>query len=165
MEQDWMRKQETDVKKWIEIVLARPIPEESLHEILKDGIILCELINKITDPEDASAHKFPSHSKASFVQMENISFFIESARKLGVPDSENFSTVDLFEGKNMKQVLCCLCSLSRNLVKNGRTDIPVVGPRLVEGVQIHFTQDQIDEAKRAVSLQYGFIKEQHNSRQ
>ena len=37
-------------------------------------------------------------------QMENINAFTEAARRYGVPDSENFQTVALFEGQNMKQV-------------------------------------------------------------
>lgn len=36
--------------------------------------------------------------------MENINAFTEAARRYGVPDSENFQTVALFEGQNMKQV-------------------------------------------------------------
>lgn len=152
-----LEKQEMEVRSWIEAILDMKLQEGTIHEVLKDGVILCQIINKIS-PTDGC--RFPSLSKASFVQMENISYFIDSARQLGVPDSENFSTVDLFEGKNIKQVMVCLSSLSRNLVKGGRTDLPVIGPRLVDTISIHFSKEQLDDAKRAVSLQYGYIGEQ-----
>lgn len=147
------QKGESEVKNWIEQVLEVKLGNEGLFEMLKDGVILCNLINKI----DGTPSKFPNKLKASFVQMENICYFIESARRLGVPDPENFQTIDLFEGKNMVQVVHCLYSLSRHLNKNGREDLPVIGPKLVDEVKFTFNQTQLDEAKRTISLQYGHI--------
>ena len=145
-------KEENEVKQWILTVLQEKNESADLYSLLKDGTVLCRLINKITGIKSI----YPRISKANFVQMENINYFIENARKLNVPDSENFSTPDLFENKNMKQVVICLYSLSRNLHKNGRTDLPVIGPTLVERPSIfNFTEEQINEAKRAVSFEYG----------
>ena len=48
-----------------------------------------------------------------FPQRENIKSFIDAARDLGVPDSDNFETGDLFEASNMKQVIVCIASLGR----------------------------------------------------
>lgn len=150
-----MDKQEAEIKGWLAEVLAADLGSGSLHDALKDGVVLCNLINKIRCTRDS---KFPSKMKASFVQMENICYFIENARSLGVPDSENFQTIDLFEGKNMKQVMHCLYSLSRNLHKSGRTEFPVIGPKLVEPVKITFTESQLEDAKRTISLQYGYCR-------
>lgn len=147
--------EEAGVKKWIEQVLSITLGDGTLLELLKDGVILCHLINKIT----GQPSKFPSQSKMSFIQMENICFFIENARKLGVPDSENFQTIDLFEGSGMKQVVCCICSLSRHLHRNGHNELPVLGPKLIEPTVITFTQEQLDEAKRTVRRANGYIPE------
>ncbi|KAI4291921.1 transgelin [Pancytospora philotis] len=146
---------EGEVKGWIEEVLCLKMNDDALYEQLRDGVILCVLINKIT----GQPSKFPNVSKMSFVQMENICFFIESARKLGVPDSDNFQTIDLFEGSGMKQVICCLYSLSRHLHKSGRTDLPVIGPKLIEPVKVSFTRAQLDDAKRVMRLEYGYAPE------
>ncbi|KAI5171449.1 transgelin [Pancytospora epiphaga] len=148
-------KTEREVKGWIGEILGQDLGSGDLHDMLKDGVVLCNLINKIT----GKPSKFPNNSKASFIQMENICYFINQAKQMGVPDSENFLTVDLFEGKNMCQVVCCIYSLSRNLHKNGRTDLPLIGPRLTEEVKITFNKAQLDEAKRTVSLQYGYAPE------
>lgn len=150
-------KEEQQIKEWIEEILSEKIAEGPFAESLKDGVILCRLINAIISKDPEAETKCPSRSGLSFFQMENIAYFIEKARMLGVPDSENFQTVDLFEGKDIKQVYTCLYSLSRNLYKRGRTDIRVIGPKLVEKITINFTKEQLDEAKRTVSLQYGFM--------
>ena len=53
--------------------------------------------------------------KMPFIQMENIGKFINAAKNLGVEDQYNFMTVDLFEEKNLKQVLLCLATLKRKV--------------------------------------------------
>lgn len=151
--------EETEVREWIAEILKEKLPGGSLSELLKDGVVLCNMVNVILSGDAFANTKCPSRSSLSFFQMENIAYFIEKAKMLGVPDSENFQTIDLFEGKNIKQVCTCIYSLSRNLYKNGRTDIRVIGPKLVERVPITFTKEQLDEAKRTVSRQYGSIRE------
>ena len=155
-----MNKEETEVKNWISEVLKEEVEDIPLHSLLKDGVLLCNLINKINN----TSSKYPNKSKSNFVQMENIHYFIQNARNLNVPDSENFQTIDLFEGKNMKQVIHCIYSLSRNLHKNGRADLPLIGPKLIDQVKINFTQKQLDDAKRTVSLQYGCIMDAYKSK-
>lgn len=134
-------------------MLGSALPAGTLHEVLKDGIALCNLIKRIT----GEASSFPHHSRAPFVQMENIAFFIEKAAQLGVPGVDNFVTVDLFEGKGMRQVLLCLESLSRHIHKSGCTRYPIIGPRLIDPQTIEMSKEKIDDAQRAVSLQYGYM--------
>jgi hypothetical protein len=151
--------EEIEIREWMNEILQEKLHEGPLSEILKDGVVLCNLINTVLGNDSFIELKCPSKSALSFFQMENIAYFIEKARIVGVPDSENFQTIDLYENKNMKQVYTCIYSLSRNLYKKGRTDIRVIGPKLVEKVSITFTKEQLDEAKRTVSRQYGSIKE------
>ena len=150
--------EEQEVYEWISEILEKSLPEGELSEVLKNGFILCELINKILSKNPSIAIKQPSKSNLGFFQMENIEYFINKAKECGVPSSENFQTIDLYERKNIKQVYNCIYSLSRNLYKNGRTDIRVIGPKLVEKMPIVFTKEQLEEAERAVSGQYGYIK-------
>ena len=42
------------------------------------------------------------------VQMENIQLFLNFCENYGVPKTGLFQTVDLFEGRNMPQVLNCI---------------------------------------------------------
>lgn len=43
--------------------------------------------------------------------MENIQIFLTAAEAYGVPRTSLFQTVDLFEMRNMAQVLSCLLQL------------------------------------------------------
>jgi len=150
-------REEKEIKEWMEEILSSKLGDEPLQTMLRDGVLLCDLINTILKSDTRFKTKCPKRSQLEFFQMENIEYFINYARLLNVPDSENFQTIDLFEGKNMRQVYTCIYSLSRNLFKNGRSDIRVIGPKLVDKVSITFTKEQLDEARRTVSRQYGSI--------
>lgn len=51
--------------------------------------------------------------------MENISMFLRGAEALGVPKHDLFQTVDLFEKKNMTQVVDSIFAISRYGYKAG----------------------------------------------
>lgn len=63
--------------------------------------------------------------------MENINAFLEALIKLGVPKHETFQTVDLYEGKNVVQVVDCIFAFSRHAVAAGFQG-PLLGPKLAE---------------------------------
>lgn len=94
-------------------------------DILKDGVILCKLANKLVP---SSSIRFKA-SKMPFIQMENISSFLQVAREMGIPQYELFQTVDLYEAKNPAQVLQTLYSFSRHVAKQDNS-VPLLGPRL-----------------------------------
>lgn len=53
-------------------------------------------------------------SKFPFKQMEVIGQYLDRISKLGVLSQESFQTVDLYEGKNMLQVIDSIFALSRH---------------------------------------------------
>lgn len=63
--------------------------------------------------------------------MENINAFLDALIKLGVPKHETFQTVDLYEGKNIIQVIDCIFAFSRHAVASGFQG-PLLGPKLAE---------------------------------
>ena len=71
----------------------------TFQESLKDGIILCKLVNKCVP---GSAIR-PTESKMPFKQMENISAFLTILETIGVPKHDSFQTIDLYEDKNIGQ--------------------------------------------------------------
>jgi hypothetical protein len=114
-----------DAARWISAVLDDPSlteqltksaafseddEEHGLQAVLKSGVVLCQLVNAIAPGSVAKV----SASAQPFPQRENVKAFIDNIRKLGVPDSENFETDDLFAAKNMKQVLIALHSFGRH---------------------------------------------------
>merc|ERR1712212_1164849 len=81
--------------------------EDHLHEWLKDGIILCKLINAI---EPGSVKKI-NNSNMNFRQMENIGKFLEGAKAYGVQETDLFQTVSLYENQNMAAVVMTIHAL------------------------------------------------------
>ncbi|TBT97359.1 CH domain-containing protein [Hamiltosporidium tvaerminnensis] len=145
-----MEKEQEEIINWINTLLTETNSPSSLQDFLKDGIILCKLANKISP----GTCKY-TESKMKFKQMENINAFLDSARKLGVPEYELFLTVDLIESKNIKQVVNCLYSLSRNVQKSGIFDGPFIGPKLYEKRNIEFSQEALDRGNVSVYKQMG----------
>ena len=96
------------------------------EDVLKDGVVLCHLMNKI----QPNSIKRIAERGTNFQLMENIQRYFDTyyisdemkfpflrfqsaARKYGVPDEEIFQTADLFERRNINQVMLCLFSLGR----------------------------------------------------
>lgn len=50
---------------------------------------------------------------APFKQMENIGSFLKKASQMGLQAHDLFQTVDLYEAKNMTQVVSCILAVKR----------------------------------------------------
>ena len=61
--------QELEIQRWIEAVLGEPFPELPYDDALKNGVILCKLMNKLSP---GSVSKI-NETGASFKLMENVS--------------------------------------------------------------------------------------------
>lgn len=103
---------------WIYAVLGEKVPSGNYEDILKDGVVLCKLANKMTP---GSVKKIQERG-TNFQLMENVQRFQAFVKKYGLPEEEIFQTADLFEKRNIAQVTLSLYSLAR-LVSN--TKIPV----------------------------------------
>ena len=101
---------ENSLIEWIGAVLGEPLAAGHLSDILRSGVVLCNLLNAI---RPGTVRRI-STSRLPFPQRENIKAFTDNVRGFGVPDHENFGTDDLFEQRNIKQVLLCLASLGRH---------------------------------------------------
>lgn len=97
-----------------------------------------------------------AESKMPFKQMENIGKFLGKLNEVGVPAHDHFMTVDLFEAKNLEQVINCIFSLSRHAANLG-FDGPILGPKLTQKNERTFTQEQLNEAKAIPSKLMNFV--------
>ncbi|KAJ2791117.1 Protein kinase of the Mitotic Exit Network [Coemansia linderi] len=95
--------------KFIDAVLGLQLDASTLRDSLRDGVVLCHLINKLRP----GAIKSINTRRLPFTQMENISNFLAAARKLGLESTDLFQTVDLYEGKNMPRVIMTLLTIAR----------------------------------------------------
>eukprot|EP01105_Mastigella_eilhardi_P013399 TRINITY_DN3054_c0_g1_i1.p1 TRINITY_DN3054_c0_g1~~TRINITY_DN3054_c0_g1_i1.p1 ORF type:complete len:253 (-),score=36.69 TRINITY_DN3054_c0_g1_i1:88-768(-) len=112
---------ETELRGWIEQASGERIGAD-FHDTLKSGVVLCKLMNHYRP----GSCRF-SAARAAFPMMENIESFLNACRQAGIPNPDLFMTVDLYEAKNMNQVLQCLASLRRIMtgVKSGAAPSPV----------------------------------------
>lgn len=86
---------------------------DNFFEVLKDGVLLCKLVNVL----QAGRIKKVNESKMAFKCMENISAFLDAVKGFGVPVQETFQSVDLWERQNLNSVVICVQSLGRKVRK------------------------------------------------
>ena len=137
---------------WVGAVTGLVQPEgESLQSWLKSGVVLCELVEKIspgcagkTSSEEVLASK--PQLVRRMKEMENIVAYSEAARSLGVPEADMFVPFDLYEDKNMAAVVRNLHSLGRVAQQRGFNG-PTLGAKLASKNPRKFSQEQLLEAK------------------
>ncbi|KAG1472041.1 hypothetical protein G6F56_001773 [Rhizopus delemar] len=87
--------------------------------------------------------------------MENISIFLKGAEALGVPKHDLFQTIDLFEKKNMTQVIDSLFAISRYGYKAGTCEN--VRPKLADKQKAVYSQQAANAANATFNTyQYGY---------
>lgn len=140
---------------WIKEITEEPINTsgdmDNFFEVLKDGVLLCKLANCI----EAGSVKRINQSKMAFKCMENITAFLDSAKKFGVPTQETFQSVDLWERQNLNSVVICLQSLGRKAHNYGK---PSIGPKEADKNVRQFSEEQLRAGQNVISLQYGSNK-------
>ncbi|TPX51283.1 hypothetical protein SeMB42_g00286 [Synchytrium endobioticum] len=142
---------ERQAMQWIQDVTGEKL-SGSFQDSLKDGLILCQLIQKLTP---LAANIKCKKSPMPFMQMENINNFLSACSKLGIPAQELFMTIDLYEGKNLPQVIDCMFSLSRHATSKGYQG-PLVGPKLNHQHRVEFTEEQLNAGKNIIGFQAGY---------
>lgn len=99
-----------EAQEWVEAILGEKFPGGVAYEDhLKDGQVLCKLINTLTP----NAVPKVNSSGGQFKMMENINNFQKAIKDYGVPDLDVFQTVDLWEKKDIAQVTNTIFALGR----------------------------------------------------
>jgi len=147
---------EQEAMEWIvywlpELSAEKPQGQKNVHQWLKNGRVLCQLINKISP---GSVRKINKNNMA-FMQMENIGNFLKAAENFGMNKNDAFQTVDLFEGTNMPQVISGLHALGRVCKKKGLVGI---GPKEADSNVRTFSEQQLQAGKNIIGLQMGTNK-------
>jgi hypothetical protein len=110
-----MATEESAVMSWIEKVTGERFGQSPFGDTLKDGVILCRLVNCLHN--GSIPEKNISTSRIAFKQLENIKTFLEAIRGLGVNNSDCFDTPDLFEQRNLANVAHCIYCLALQATK------------------------------------------------
>ncbi|KAL2096090.1 hypothetical protein ACEWY4_008238 [Coilia grayii] len=126
---------------------------------LKDGVVLCHLINSLHGSDKPI--KKVQHSEMAFKQMEQISQFLAAAERYGVSKTDMFQTVDLWEGKDLASVqrtLMAIASLAVTKEDGMFRGNPDWFFKKAQENRRDFSDDQIKEGKNIIGLQMGSNK-------
>ncbi|XP_050303494.1 muscle-specific protein 20 [Anthonomus grandis grandis] len=144
--------QDKEAQEWIETILGAKFPPGQAYEdVIRDGTILCQLINKLAP---GSVPKINT-SGGQFKFMENITNFQAAIKKYGVADIDVFQTVDLWEKKDIAQVTNTLFALGRQTYKHSEWPGPHLGPKPSDENKREFTEEQLKAGESIIGLQAG----------
>jgi len=126
--------------------------EKDVQVPLKNGVLLCHLVNVI---KPGSVKKINTNNMA-FKQMENIGNFLAACESVGCLKVDLFQTVDLYESNNIPQVINGIFALGRKVQSffNG----PRLGPEESTQNVREFTEDQLRAGEGVIGLQAGSNK-------
>ncbi|KAK3531462.1 hypothetical protein QTP70_022095 [Hemibagrus guttatus] len=151
--QKYDTQKEEELRIWIEEVTSMPIGE-NFQLGLKDGVILCELINKL---QPGSVKKI-NNSKLNWHKLENLGNFIKAILAYGLKPNDIFEANDLFENGNMTQVqttLLALASMAKTKGLDTKTDI---GVKYADKQERRFKDEQLKAGNCVIGLQMGTNK-------
>ncbi|KAM5170753.1 calponin-1 [Mantella aurantiaca] len=142
---------EAELREWMDRTTGKNIGNKFM-ESLKDGVILCELINKL---QPGSVKKI-NESTQNWHQLENIGNFIKAITDYGVKQHDIFEANDLFENTNLTQVQSTLLALASVAKTRGaKVDI---GVKYADRQERKFNPQKLKEGRNIIGLQMGTNK-------
>uniref|UniRef100_A0A8C7TGW1 Calponin n=1 Tax=Oncorhynchus mykiss TaxID=8022 RepID=A0A8C7TGW1_ONCMY len=144
---------EEELKVWIEDTTGCDIGED-FQKGLKNGVILCKLINKL---QPGSVKKINS-STMNWHQLENITNFIKSIQMYGLKPHDIFEANDLFESGNMTQVQSTLLSLAGTAKTKGCQSRVDIGVKYADKQERLFDEEKMKAGQCVIGLQMGTNK-------
>ncbi|NXX59744.1 CNN2 protein, partial [Scopus umbretta] len=144
---------EAELRTWIENVTGQQIGPD-FQKGLKDGVILCELMNKL---QPNSVRKI-NRSAQNWHQLENLSNFIKAMASYGMNPVDLFEANDLFESGNLTQVQVSLLALAGMAKTKGMQSGVDIGVKYSEKQQRNFDEAKMKAGQCVIGLQMGTNK-------
>jgi len=146
---------------WVEDVLGKKLQPEAAEikdqiefaAILKDGSVLCRLINAI---EPGSVKKINTMN-APFKQRENIEMYLKACVNYGLKEQDLFQVNDLYENKNLYMIVDNLYNIGGMTQKKG-WEGPVLGVKVASENKRNFDDNVLKAGQSMIGLQYGSNK-------
>jgi hypothetical protein len=151
MEAAYDAEAEVQARQWIEAIIEEPISEDFFAG-LKDGSVLCRLLNKLQP--GLVGQKYETPVAAPFKQLETIGKFLEGCKTYGMTENDLFVTLDLHEACNKPMVVATIFALGRTAQKKG-WEGPRLGPKEAEAQKREWTEEDLREGRNVPSLQMG----------
>jgi len=148
---DWM---EAVTEKSIEYPEGSAIRDQNdFGVVLKNGHLLCELINKL---RPGSVKKINTMN-APFKQRENIEMYLKGCETYGLVTQDLFQVNDLYENKNLYMVVDNLYALG-GLAQKQSFNGPVIGKKMATQNKRAFDDATLKAGQSVIGLQYGSNK-------
>jgi len=148
--------EDADIKTLVEVKAM-----EDVAKILKDGRVLCKIINIMYPGAVKKINKIDNANSPFKVskENENIANFLKACEeKAGCNKTDLFQSVDLYECGNIPGVIDTIYSLGRKVHSHENQELPALGPKEAEANAREFTQEQLDAGKNVIGLQMGTNK-------
>lgn len=151
--QKYDHQKEDELRVWIEGITGKQIGND-FQKGLKDGVILCELINKIKP----NSVKKINMSALNWHKLENVSNFIKAMQNYGIKPHDTFEANDLFENGNMTQVQTALLALAGMTKTKGMQAGVDIGVKYADKQERSFDQEVLKAGQCVIGLQMGTNK-------
>ncbi|KAK0050175.1 myophilin-like isoform X1 [Biomphalaria pfeifferi] len=160
---------------WIREVTGEPINLESVldnkHKVseffyrtLKDGILLCKLVNAIV-PDDIQINmksqtfkKSNNDAFESAKERARIELFVYKCQEFGVAENNTFQTDSLYERTNLSQVCAAIRALGIEAESRPSYTGKRMWPKKSEINRRTFTEEQLRMGESVINLQMGTNK-------
>jgi len=148
------KEDEAAAQAWIETIIAEQFPKGRYEDVLRDGIILCKLINKLMP----GRVKRINVGGGEYKFMDNIQQFLTGCTKYGVAAVDLFQSCDLIERKNIVAVTMTIYALARATHFHPEFKGPTLGPKPAEENIRNFSEEIMRAGDSIIGLQAGSNK-------
>lgn len=109
-------KLEGEILAWIAELTGEPTPKGEYEAVLKDGVLICKLMEKIQPGSIGKINQATDGKDLThFKMVENISKFLNAILAYGVPELDIFKADDLVDHRNIPAVTSTICALGRTV--------------------------------------------------
>jgi len=143
---------ESEIALWIEAVLDDCIPPTPFQELVKDGVLLCRVMNVLKEGSVPKIKK--PYTKES--QLENINAFLGAIKSYGVPEDKLFKAEELQSGSGIPNVITTVLALGRQCYEHG-WEGPCLGPKPT-GQNKDWPENILRASEAIIPSQYGTNK-------
>ncbi|KAJ7283670.1 ras GTPase-activating protein [Mycena rebaudengoi] len=134
-----------EAQQWIEGCLNEELEfgVVEMEEGLRNGVVLAKLVRVFQGP--GVVKKIYEAPKLDFRHSDNINYFFNFVREIGLPEGFIFELTDLYEKKNFPKVIYCIHALSHLLARRGMAER--IGNLLGH---LKFSDDQLQRTQKGL---------------
>lgn len=134
-----------EAQQWIEGCLDEELEfgVTEMEDGLRDGVVLAKLARAFQGEQ--VVRRIWTEAKHQYRQTDNINYFFNFVRSVGMPETFMFELTDLYNKKNVPKVIFCIHVLSHLLARLGRAERMnnLLG-------QFEFTDEQLEATQKGI---------------